>query len=121
MLFLSQILGGMNLSFINESELRSNLTASFDDEPYEYYDAGGEGYYDFDWWAKFVFFMSIYTITFVVGLFGNLLVIFSICYLKKLQSTTNLFLVSLATADLLLITICLPIKVFPTTSTSFLS
>jgi len=45
------------------------------------------------------------------GAVGNLLVIVSICRFRRLHSVTNVFLVSLATADLLLILICVPIKV----------
>ena len=58
----------------------------------------------------------IYLITFVVGFFGNLLVLIVIIRVKKLQNFTNLFLFSLATADLTLILICVPIKI-----TEFLS
>lgn len=53
----------------------------------------------------------IYALTFLVGFFGNLLVLVAITRVKKLQSPTNLFLFSLATADLILICACVPIKV----------
>jgi hypothetical protein len=66
---------------------------------------------DSEWLIKFIPSITIYTITFIMGFFGNLLVIISICYLKKLQSITNMFLLSLATADFLLIIICVPIKI----------
>lgn len=64
-----------------------------------------------NWFIRFIPAIVIYSLTFLLGFFGNILVIFSILYLKKLQSITNLFLLSLATADLLLIIICVPIKV----------
>lgn len=84
-----------------------------------YYDETGDltdydtenNYFDLEWHLKFIPSIIIYSITFILGFAGNLLVIFAICYLKKLQSVTNLFLLSLATADLLLITICVPLKV----------
>ncbi|CAF0954937.1 unnamed protein product [Brachionus calyciflorus] len=63
------------------------------------------------WFVKFTPAVIVYSITFLLGFFGNILVIFSILYLKKLQSITNLFLLSLATADLLLIIICVPFKI----------
>ncbi|XP_070564076.1 cholecystokinin receptor-like [Ptychodera flava] len=57
----------------------------------------------------------VYGVTFFVGLFGNALVIFSIQKCKRLQTATNFFLASLATADLILIIIVIPIQ----TSTYF--
>jgi hypothetical protein len=53
----------------------------------------------------------IYGLTFLLGITGNSLVIFTICRHRRLQSPTNIFLVSLATADLLLVLVCIPIKV----------
>nr|QVK45903.1 G protein-coupled receptor [Proales similis] len=70
-----------------------------------------EDYFDSLWMIKFVPSILIYVAVFVVGTIGNLLVILSICLLKRLQTITNLFLTSLATADLLLIIICVPIKI----------
>lgn len=87
----------------------ANISGEFDFDPDEY--DSDEGYYDIEWFIKFVPAIIIYTLTFIFGFFGNLLVIFAILYLKKLQSVTNLFLVSLASADLLLIIFCVPIKV----------
>ncbi len=57
--------------------------------------------------------LSIWSPKFISNIFfeGNCLVIFSIIKVKKLQSVTNLFLISLATADLLLILFCVPIRV----------
>ncbi|CAK9299031.1 unnamed protein product [Gordionus sp. m RMFG-2023] len=53
-----------------------------------------------------------YSLTFVIGLVGNILVIFCVTKFRKMRSLTNIFLTSLATADLLIICICVPIKVF---------
>ena len=56
-------------------------------------------------------FIPIYVIIFLTGILGNSLVIAAILRLKRLQSVTNIFLLSLATSDLLLIIICVPMKV----------
>ena len=53
----------------------------------------------------------VYGLTLLLGAVGNLLVIVSICRFRRLHSVTNVFLVSLATTDLLLICICVPVKV----------
>lgn len=53
----------------------------------------------------------VYGLTLVIGAVGNLLVITSIGRFRRMQSVTNVFLVSLASADLLLICACVPIKV----------
>jgi hypothetical protein len=68
-------------------------------------------YYDTAWFLKFVPTTTIYALTFLLGTFGNLLVICSILFIKKLQSVTNIFLLSLASADLLLVIVCIPIKI----------
>ena len=53
----------------------------------------------------------IYGITFIVGVIGNTLVIFSIVRYKRMRNVTNVFLTSLASADLLLVLLCVPVKV----------
>lgn len=55
--------------------------------------------------------LTFYGLTLVVGLIGNCLVIFSICRYRRLRSITNIFLISLASADLLVVLICVSIKV----------
>lgn len=52
-----------------------------------------------------------YGLTMVLGLLGNILVIISVAKFKKMQNVTNMFLLSLASADLLLVLICVPVKV----------
>ena len=64
-----------------------------------------------NWMVKFIPSILLYSVIFIVGFVGNIVVILSICYLKKLHTITNMFIVSLSLADLLLIIICVPIKV----------
>ncbi|XP_053394300.1 QRFP-like peptide receptor [Mercenaria mercenaria] len=52
----------------------------------------------------------IYGITLVLGMMGNILVIFSVTRYQQMLTVTNTFLLSLASADLLLIIICVPVK-----------
>ena len=47
----------------------------------------------------------------VTGFIGNILVIFAIAKVQRMRSITNLFLLSLASADLLLVIVCVPVKV----------
>ena len=53
----------------------------------------------------------VYGLTLVIGLIGNTLVIVSVAKFKKMQNVTNMFLLSLASADLLLVCVCVPVKV----------
>ncbi|XP_041357591.1 QRFP-like peptide receptor [Gigantopelta aegis] len=53
----------------------------------------------------------VYGLTFLLGLVGNVLVIISVARYKRMQNVTNIFLLSLATADLLLVLICVPVKI----------
>lgn len=53
----------------------------------------------------------VYGLTLLLGVSGNGLVIYSIARIRRMQSVTNIFLTSLATADLLLLLMCVPIKV----------
>lgn len=52
-----------------------------------------------------------YGLTLVLGIIGNILVIASVIRFRKLHSVTNVFLLSLASADLLLVVVCVPVKV----------
>lgn len=53
----------------------------------------------------------VYLIIFIVGLFGNVIVIYFVLYYKRMQSMTNKFITNLALADLLVIFICIPDEV----------
>ncbi len=101
----------MNLTYtVSESGTRENLT--------EY-----DNYYNYDYASADTSFplgelvpvAVVYSLTLVLGVLGNALVIFSILRYKRMQNVTNIFLTSLASADLLLVTLCVPIKVRPDT------
>ncbi|XP_050403601.1 allatostatin-A receptor [Patella vulgata] len=52
----------------------------------------------------------VYGLTLIIGIIGNTLVIFSIARYRRMKNITNTFLLSLASADLLLVLICVPVK-----------
>ena len=58
--------------------------------------------------------LFMYGLTFLLGVVGNTLVIVTALQQRRNQTVTNIFLTSLATADLLLILICVPLKVSST-------
>ncbi|KYM82922.1 Pyroglutamylated RFamide peptide receptor [Atta colombica] len=64
-------------------------------------------------WAELAPVLVVYTLTFFLGLIGNVIIIAStLCRLRPLPATpTNVFLGGLATADLLLIIFCIPVKI----------
>ncbi|XP_077992836.1 growth hormone secretagogue receptor type 1-like [Glandiceps talaboti] len=55
-----------------------------------------------------------YTLIFLLGLVGNLLVLFVVCCNKDMRSSTNYFLVNLSVADLLVLVFCMPIALLET-------
>lgn len=75
--------------------------------------------YDYDYeealktffWSQLAPALVVYAATYLVGVAGNSLIIFTICRFRRLKTTTNVFLASLASADLLLILLCIPVKV----------
>ena len=55
--------------------------------------------------------LSVYVLTFVLGVAGNALIVAAVFGYRKMKSPTNIFLASLAVADLLFCLICIPVKV----------
>ncbi|PSN43531.1 hypothetical protein C0J52_03721 [Blattella germanica] len=101
--------GANNVSSNAAKDRNGSASGSEDDEDYVYE-------YDIDLshssynWAELVPTLIVYGATMVVGIAGNSLIIFTICRYRRMKSTTNVFLASLASADLLLIIICIPVK-----------
>lgn len=52
----------------------------------------------------------VYGLTFLVGIIGNTLIVYSVIHFRRMKSLSNVFLASLATADLILIIFCVPVK-----------
>lgn len=52
----------------------------------------------------------VYGLTFLVGIIGNSLIVYSVVHFRRMKSLSNIFLASLATADLILIIFCVPVK-----------
>jgi uncharacterized membrane protein len=50
----------------------------------------------------------VYGLAFVLGVFGNFLVVFGLIFDKKAHNATNVFLISLAVADLLFLLLIIP-------------
>ena len=84
--------------------LFGNLSNTTEEDEYEYHDVGID-------WGEFSLVALFYLTTLVFGVIGNTLVIISIVRYRRMRSVTNCFLVSLASADLMLILVCVPIKV----------
>lgn len=51
---------------------------------------------------------ALYVIVFVIGLTGNALVVYVVWRYANMRTVTNLFIVNLSVADLLVISVCLP-------------
>ncbi|XP_022256445.1 pyroglutamylated RFamide peptide receptor-like, partial [Limulus polyphemus] len=51
----------------------------------------------------------VYGLTLIIGLTGNTLIIYTVVRFKRMRTINNIFLASLASADLLLITFCVPV------------
>ncbi|KAK7495118.1 hypothetical protein BaRGS_00013758 [Batillaria attramentaria] len=52
----------------------------------------------------------VYFVTLTLGVTGNMLVIVVVARYRSMKNITNTFLLSLASADLLLVCICIPVK-----------
>jgi hypothetical protein len=89
---------------VNRSKSGSNSSDEFYVYDYE------ESHNIFNW-SELIPTLVVYGATMVIGISGNSLIIFTICRYRRMKSTTKVFLASLASADLLLIIICIPVKV----------
>ncbi|XP_068227617.1 somatostatin receptor type 5-like isoform X2 [Palaemon carinicauda] len=80
--------------------------------------SSGSDYYDYDpaesfntyYWDELLPPLIVYVLTLLLGIIGNSLIIYTIFRYNGMKSTTNVFLASLASADLLLILLCVPVK-----------
>ncbi|XP_070528737.1 QRFP-like peptide receptor isoform X2 [Cardiocondyla obscurior] len=94
------------LSVLDDDAQPNNTNVTFPDYDLE------DSFSHFDW-GELAPVLVVYTLTFFLGLIGNVIIIAStLCRLRPLPATpTNVFLGGLATADLLLITFCIPVKI----------
>ncbi|XP_037089187.1 gastrin/cholecystokinin type B receptor-like [Pollicipes pollicipes] len=93
----------LNGSESGASQEALNVTASPD------YDA--EQSVKIFFWGELATALVVYSLTFVVGIIGNVLILVAIAGNRRMKSVTNTFLASLATADLTLICLCIPVKI----------
>ena len=102
-----------NIAFDNKSFLSENISATNSSNltDYDYYIYDYEESVNTIPLGELVPVAMVYGITLLLGVVGNLLVIFSIMRYRRMQNVTNIFLTSLASADMLLVLICIPIKV----------
>ncbi|ELT97223.1 hypothetical protein CAPTEDRAFT_134925 [Capitella teleta] len=56
----------------------------------------------------FVIVTVVYVFVFIFGVLGNVLVIYVVCTLRDMLTPTNIFLVNLSVADLLVLLVCMP-------------
>ena len=103
--------------FIEESNMHlcpnwHNISQNLSQEELDYLDYDVEDTISIDW-TDLGPSLVVYAVTFVMGILGNVLILVAVIrntqFLKS--SPVNVFLGSLASADLLLISICLPLKV----------
>ena len=89
-----------------------NISQNLSEEDLESLDYDIEDSFPIEW-TELGPSLCVYTVTFIAGVLGNILILIAVIrntqFLKS--SPVNVFLGSLASADLLLILICLPLKV----------
>lgn len=49
-----------------------------------------------------------FVVIFLVGVFGNLLVIMVVCLNRNMKTSVNIYLINLCIADILVLTVCMP-------------
>ena len=96
---------------LNESKNAFNNDSSVEEYEYEYDYDYDESIATFDW-SELGPSLFVFGITFIIGILGNCLILVAVIrHTHVKNSPVNVFLASLASADLLLILICLPLKV----------
>lgn len=63
------------------------------------------------YWLELLPVLFVYSVTFLLGVVGNTLIVWAVSFYRRMHSPTNIFLASLAVADLLFCLICIPVKV----------
>ncbi|XP_023216276.1 trissin receptor-like [Centruroides sculpturatus] len=81
-----------------------------DSESYDYDPTDSWNYYNL---SDLIPTTIVYGTTLIIGLLGNSLIIYTVLTFQRMRTISNIFLASLATADLLLILICVPVKYWP--------
>ncbi len=71
--------------------------------------------WDVYYWEELLPPLVVYMLTFLTGIVGNVLIIVAILGYRKMKTPTNIFLASLAFADMLLCIVCIPVKVLTIT------
>ncbi|XP_077548467.1 QRFP-like peptide receptor [Haemaphysalis longicornis] len=103
--------GGGNLSIVaSEGDVDSPSAAGGEEdsdmpEDYEY----EETVWHFDL-ADLVLTAAVYGATLLLGLVGNLLIVYTVSRFPRMRSIANLFLASLASADQLIVLLCVRVK-----------
>ena len=99
----------MNSLYNTSEDIVIRNDSNFDDYYYDYdydYDDSSDSYT-----IEQLVFVFIYGLIFVLGVFGNTLVVVSILRIHRMRNVTNIFLTSLASAHLTLVLVCVPIRV----------
>ena len=96
-----------NLLLITSSNISSTMNTSFNNN-----NTTTNSEMD-DYYTPFEFFLAIligitYSITMIVGIIGNSLVLLTVLLQPQMRSTTNILILNLAIAELLFIIICVP-------------
>ena len=93
-------------------DVQEDIITPHNDTTYDYYDYDmNESLVTFDW-NELGPSLFVYAVTFILGIVGNCLILVAVIrHTHVKNSPVNVFLASLASADLLLILVCLPLKV----------
>ncbi|XP_060077363.1 allatostatin-A receptor-like [Ylistrum balloti] len=107
---------GVTSGVVNPTDVNTMASPSNGEDVYlDYY---GNYTYEYDYnealnhlpLNEFIPTVVFYSFVGLVGLVGNVLVIVAIVLFPRMRSITNVFLVNLASADLIFVLICVPVK-----------